>query len=756
MLGVPFTMRSTSPGRRGLTRLLSATAVGAVAGAALLGATPAAAAEGDVAIDILSINDFHGRLAADRAVAGAAVLAGAVDSYRAANPNTLFVSAGDNIGASTFVSKVQGDIPTLDSLNAMGLDVSTLGNHEFDQGRADVDGRVVDASAFPYVNANLYDTATGERAYSPYVITEQDGVSVAFIGAITEDLGKLVSPATISTLSIEPIAENVNEVAAQLQDGDAANDEADVVVLLLHEGADADAAELNTPEADPKFGAIVNAVAPNVDAIVSGHSHQEYDAGIDAGRAFPTVVSQTGSYAENIGRMSLTVDPATKQLTSLTSEVVPLTKVVDDPTSDDPAKTIVVGAFEPDPEVETIVADAQAVAVREGSVKVGTITEDISRAYRPDGTTTNRGSESTLGNLVSDAQLWATRELGTQIAFSNAGGLRDDLSFTATPDQPGDADGVVTYAEASDAQPFANTLVTLQLTGEQISDLLEEQWVGSSSHPQLNLSTSKDLTYVFDATAPEGSRISQVFFQNEPIDPAATFTVVTSSFLASGGDGFSTFTEGTGTADSGRIDLDAFVGYIQDLGTVSPDPVQRTIGLTDNVPDSGEYAVGDTMTVDLSSLLFSTGAAADTTVTASVDGTVVGTATIDPTRAVTDDSTGRASFSVPIDESLAGGAHTATFVLDTTGTEISVGFAVAAGAGAGTPTPGPTTEPTPAPTTPPTTGPAPTPTTAPVAGSHHLAETGVDATPAFAAGIAALLLGLGMTVARLRRRTAAK
>lgn len=435
-------------------------------------------------------------------------------------------------------------------------------------------------------------------------------------------------------------------------------------------------------------------------------------------------MSQTGSYAENIGRMSLTVDPATKQLTSLTSEVVPLTKVVDDPTSDDPAKTIVVGAFEPDPEVETIVADAQAVAVREGSVKVGTITEDISRAYRPDGTTTNRGSESTLGNLVSDAQLWATRELGTQIAFSNAGGLRDDLSYTATPDQPGDADGVVTYAEASDAQPFANTLVTLQLTGEQISDLLEEQWVGSSSHPQLNLSTSKDLTYVFDATAPEGSRISQVFFQNEPIDPAATFTVVTSSFLASGGDGFSTFTEGTGTADSGRIDLDAFVGYIQDLGTVSPDPVQRTIGLTDNVPDSGEYAVGDTMTVDLSSLLFSTGAAADTTVTASVDGTVVGTATIDPTRAVTDDSTGRASFSVPIDESLAGGAHTATFALDTTGTEISVGFAVAAGAGAGTPTPGPTTEPTPAPTTPPTTGPAPTPTTAPVAGSHHLAETG--------------------------------
>ncbi|QHC54431.1 bifunctional metallophosphatase/5'-nucleotidase [Rathayibacter tanaceti] len=745
-------MRSTSPGRRRLSRILSATAAGALAGAALLGAAPASAAEGDVALDILSINDFHGRLAANGTVAGAAVLAGAVDSFRDANPNTLFVSAGDNIGASTFTSAVQQDTPTLDSLNAMGLDASTLGNHEFDKGRADVDGRVTEASDFPYVNANLYDTATGQRAYAPYVVTEKEGVSVAFIGAMTEDLGTLVSPSGISTLSVEPIAENVNAVATDLQDGDAGNGEADVVVLLLHEGADADAAELNTPEADPTFGAIVNAVAPNVDAIVSGHSHQEYNAGIDAGRAFPTIVSQTGSYAENLGHMALTVDPATKQLTSLTSEVVPLTQVVDDPASDDPATTITVGAYPADPEVAAIVANAEAVALEKGSVQVGSITEDIARAYREDGTTTNRGSESTLGNLVADAQLWATRELGTQIAFSNAGGLRDDLDFAANPSVPGDGEGVVTYAEAATAQPFANTLVTLQLTGAQIDALLEEQWVGSSSHPQLNLSTSAGLTYVFDPAAAEGSRISQVFYENQPIDPAATFTVVTSSFLASGGDGFATFTEGTGTADSGRIDLDAFVGYIQELGTVSPDPVQRTIGLTANLPESGEYAAGDTMTVDLSSLLFSTGAPADASVTASIDGAVVGTSPIDPVRAVTDDSTGRASFSVPIDGSLAAGAHTATFALDTTGTEVSVSFAVAAVGAA----PAPTTEPTPAPTAAPTAAPAAPTAPGSSAGSHHLAETGVDATPAFLAGIVALLLGLGMTVARLRRGAASK
>jgi 5'-nucleotidase len=746
-------MRSTTPGRRrGLLRTLSATAIGAVAGAALLGAAPAMAAEGDIAIDVLSINDFHGRIEADGTTAGAAVLAGAVDSYRAANPNTLFVSAGDNIGASTFTSKVQDDQPTLDVLNEMGLDVSTLGNHEFDKGRADVDGRVSDESDFPYVNANLFDTTTGERAYDPYFLAEQEGVSVAFIGAITEDLGTLVSPGGISTLSIEPIVENVNEVATALQDGDDANGEADVIVLLLHEGADAGAAEANTPAADPKFGAIVNGVASNVDAIVSGHSHQEYNATIDGGRAFPTVVSQTGSYAENLGRMALTVDPTTKELTSLTSEVVPLTVEVDDPESDDAADTIDVGAFDADPEVTAIVEAAQAVAVEEGSVQVGTITDDISRAYREDGITTNRGSESTLGNLVADAQLWATSELSTEIAFTNAGGLRDDLDFAGDASTPGDADGVVTYAEASDAQPFANTLVTLQLTGAQIKDLLEEQWVGSSSHPQLKLATSAALTYVFDPAAPQGSHISEVFFENEPIDPARTFTIVTNNFLSTGGDGFSTFAEGTGTADSGRIDLDAFVSYIQDLGTVSPDPVQRSIGLTENIPDSGEYAVGDTMTVDLSSLLFSTGAPTDTTVTASIDDAVVGTSTIDPTRADTDDSTGRASFTVPIDESLAGGTHTASFALDTTGVTVSVDFAVAASAVV-VPTPAPTE------TTVPTT---PTTPVKPVAGgstgsgTHQLAATGFDTTPALLAGAVALLLGAAMSAAHLRRRTVSK
>lgn len=746
-------MRSTTPGRRrGLIRTLSVTAVGAVAGAAMLGAAPAMAAEGDIAIDVLSINDFHGRIEANGTVAGAAVLAGAVDSYRAANPNTLFVSAGDNIGASTFTSKVQDDQPTLDVLNEMGLDVSTLGNHEFDKGRSDVDGRVSDESDFPYVNANLFDTATGERAYDPYFLAEQEGVSVAFIGAMTEDLGTLVSPGGISTLSIEPIVENVNEVATALQDGDDANGEADVIVLLLHEGADAGAADAGTPAADPKFGAIVNGVAANVDAIVSGHSHQEYNATVDGGRAFPTIVSQTGSYAENIGHMALTVDPTTKELTSLTSEVVPLTVEVDDPESDDAADTIFVGAFDADPAVTSIVEAAQAVAVDEGSVKVGTITDDISRAYREDGQT-NRGSESTLGNLVADAQLWATSELGTEIAFTNAGGLRDDLLFAGDATVPGDADGVVTYAEASDAQPFANTLVTLQLTGAQIKALLEEQWVGSAAHPQLKLATSAALTYVFDPAAPQGEHISEVFFENVPVDPAQTFTVVTNNFLSTGGDGFSTFTEGTGTADSGRIDLDAFVAYIQDLGTVSPDPVQRSIGLTENIPDSGEYAVGDTMTVDLSSLLFSTGAPTDTTVTASVDGTEVGTAPIDPTRAVTDDSTGRASFSVPIAESLAGGTHTASFALEETGVTVSVDFAVADAAVVPTPVPEPTG------TTVPTTPAAPT---KPVAGgptgggAHQLAATGFDTTPALLAGAVALLLGAAMSVAHLRRRTVSK
>ena len=157
----------------------------------MLGVTQA---EPPVTIDLLSINDFHGRLEAVPPIAGAAVMAGMVNHYEALNPNTLFVGAGDLIGASTFTSFIQQDQPTIDAFNAMGLDASSFGNHEFDQGRDDVDNRVLVEADWPYLAANLYDRATGEPAYQEYELREFDGVTIGFVGAVTEALPSLVSP----------------------------------------------------------------------------------------------------------------------------------------------------------------------------------------------------------------------------------------------------------------------------------------------------------------------------------------------------------------------------------------------------------------------------------------------------------------------------------------------------------------------------------------------------------------------------------
>ena len=597
----------------------------------LLGLTAAAA---PVTIDLLGINDFHGRLEASGASAGAAVLAGAVDTYRAANPNTLFVSAGDNIGATTFTSFISDDVPTIDALNAAGLDASALGNHEFDQGRADLDDRVLGLVDFPYLAANVYDRDTGLPAYDPYWVTEVDGVTSGFIGAVTEALPTLVTPAGIATLETRSIVTEVNRFADQLSDGDASNDEAEVLVVLVHEGT----SHSDSLESDPAFAQMLAEVSPDVDAIFTGHTHAKYAflqpvEGWAEGLARPVV--QAGQYGENLAHVQLVVDPATGQVLSNSAEIVPL-----------------AGAFPADPEVAAIVADAVAVADELGSVSLGSITDDLMRARQSNGTTENRGGESTLGNLVADVQLWATAELGTQIAFMNPGGLRTDILYASSG--ANDPDGNVTYKEAANVQPFANTLVTMTLTGEQVVQVLEEQWQpAGAQRPFLKLGVA-GLTYTYDPNAAAGDRITQVWAGDTPLDLTAEYTVVVNSFLASGGDNFATLAAGADKADSGRVDLQAFVDYLAEFSPVSPDLTQRAVGvdLATAEPEGG-FLPGDSVTVNLSSLLFSAGEPQGDppTVVLSIGGTDVGSAPVDPIAVDTTDEGGRASvtFTVPTD-----------------------------------------------------------------------------------------------------------
>lgn len=628
--------------RRLTGRLIPLTAAGALAGG-LLVAPPAAADAHTVDIDIVGINDFHGRIeAGSRGVAGAAVLAGAVDHFRTQNANTLFVSAGDNIGASTFTSFVADDQPTLDVLNAMDLDVSALGNHEFDRGRADLDDRVIPAAEFPYLAANIYDRDTGERAYDPYWIADVAGVSVGFIGANTEQLPSLVSPAGIASLEVRPIVDEVNAVAADLTDGLPENGEADVLVLLVHEGPSSSSVEAMTDAAT--FGQIITGLSDDVQAVFSGHTHRQFAHlvpvdGWAAGLARPVV--QGGQYGEAIARVTLTVEAATGELVGSAAEVVPL--------AGDPR-------FVPDPEVAEIVADAVEVAKELGSVPLGEITEDFLRptqpvADEPGEFEDNRGGESTLGNLVADVQLWATQDLGedvapSEIAFMNPGGLRTDLLYAASGEE---GDGVVTYAEAANVQPFANTLVTMTLTGEQVIAVLEEQWQPEgASRPFLKLGVA-GLTYTYDPAAPAGERITEVWVGEAPLDPTAGYRVTANSFLASGGDNFFTLADGTDVADSGRVDLQAFVDYMAAFSPVSPDLAQRAVGIhLVDAPEAG-YAPGDEVTVDLSSLLFAAADGQATEVVLTVGGETVATAELDAEQVFETDETGRATvtFRVP-------------------------------------------------------------------------------------------------------------
>ena len=608
-----------------------------------------------VDIDIVSINDFHGRLEASAPAAGAAVLGGMVNAYRAANPNTLFVSAGDNIGASTFTSFIQDDQPTIDALNAIGLDASAFGNHEFDQGQADVDNRILPAADWPYLGANIYDKATGDPAYDGYSLSTVDGVTIGFIGAVTTEMPSLVSPAGIANLTFGDIPTAVNRVADQLSDGNDANGEADVIILLVHEGAGSPALEDAT--GDTPMGHIVNGVDENVDAIVSGHTHQAYNHSIPipgTDRSRP-VISE-GQYGEKYGHMDLSVDPATGELLSIDSEVLPL-----------------FGAFPPDPEVAQIVADAVAVSDVLGAVKVGEITADFNRAKQTATPSENRGGESPLGNFVADVQLWATQDAGSQIALMNPGGLRADLKFAGTG--PNDPDGNVTYKEAAVVQPFANTLVTMDLTGAQLKQVLEEQWQpAAASRPFLKLGVSEGFEYTYDPTAAVGDRIDAMYLNGALIDPAATYKVTVNSFLASGGDNFATLAEGTNAADSGKVDLQSMVDYFVANPVVSPDYAQRAVGVA---LSAQEVEPGDSLTLDLSSLLFSNGEPNAGTAVVSAGGTILGQAVIDPTIVDTTDEVGRASVTITVPAD-AEGTLVLTVSVPETGTSIDVPVAVTA------------------------------------------------------------------------------
>ncbi|MCO1339790.1 bifunctional metallophosphatase/5'-nucleotidase [Kocuria polaris] len=556
--------------RSGLTRTAGAAAVAAL-GTALL-APMANAAVVPVEIDLIAINDFHGRISEDlfNGSVGAAAIGTAVKAFEAENPNTLFVSAGDNIGASTFESMSQEDNPTIDALGAAGLSVSSVGNHEFDRGFDDLAGRVVDrwaaSTGLPggdlTLGANVYTKGTTEPALQEYAIREFDGVSVGFIGTVTEQTGTLVSPDGIADIEFGSQVEAVNRVSAQLSDGDDANGEADVIVVLTHDGAETEDCSA-VASAQTGYGNLIRNASPEVDAFFSGHTHMGYACQIPGPDGTNRAVLQGNDYGSTFSHVSLSVDPVTGDVVDSAAALVNLAE----------------RGYEPDPEIQAIVDEAVAQAEIVGGRELGKISDDILRGGTVPGD--DRGVESTLGNLVADIHLWATSNDSyagepAVMAFMNPGGLRADLLYGE--------DGVVTFKEAADVQPFANTLITMDLTGAQVKAVLEEQWQPGNDRPKLHLGISEGLQYWYDDEAAHGEHVTAIEFGGEPLDMAATYRVVTNSFLASGGDNFTTFAAGTNRADSGQVDIDATVAYFGAHDVVDPAPLGRAAVAEESTP----------------------------------------------------------------------------------------------------------------------------------------------------------------------------
>lgn len=556
-----------------LRLLASATAL--ALGASVLAATPARAAD-PVEIQLLGINDFHGRIwSSSDPVQLAGRLVAKVNQLRDGNPNTVFLSSGDNIGASTFESFIGDDNPTIDVLNAGGLEVSAVGNHEFDQGLAALLDRIptdlggiedpatdLHKTAFPYLGANVYLKADGKPALPEYTVIEKGGIKLGFVGVVTEETSTLVSPSGIALVRFGSPLEAVNRVAAQLSDGNAANGEADVVITLVHDGSSSTDCDAIKNE-QTHFGDLVRGASNNVDVIFSAHTHMNYNCVIN-GRP----VVQGASYATHLAQVRIGVDPDSKTVQWATGDVIPVNVKTGDP-AEFPTLT-------PDPDIVDIVTNAVAEADVIGAKQVGSISADITRAFLPGTTTEDRSSESSLGSLVADMQLWATSEspnyggTPTVIAFMNPGGLRADLKYGA--------DGKVTYKQAAVVQPFANTLVTMTLTGAQIRKVLEEQWQpAGSTRPLLRLGISKGLSYTYLVDAERYSHVVDITFNGQPLDETKSYRVVVNSFLASGGDNFTTLSAGTDKLDSGQVDLQAAVDYFAAHQLVDPPALGRSV-----------------------------------------------------------------------------------------------------------------------------------------------------------------------------------
>jgi 5'-nucleotidase len=525
-----------------------------------------------VELRILAINDFHGYLRpppggiriADPndktrkvmvSAGGSETMASMVKTLREGHKNTIFVAAGDLIGASPFVSAMFHDEPTIESLSMMGLEISSVGNHEFDEGKDELlrmqnggchpvdhcQGPHPFAGAkFHYLAASTLVKDTGKTLFPPYEIREFDGISVAFIGLTLKGTPEIISPSSAAGLDFRDEADTVNALVPELKAKGV-----HAIVVLIHEGGFPTGDYNECPGISGPIVDIVKKFNRAVDVVINGHTHQAYVCEID-GR----LVTSGDKFGTLVTAIDLSLDPKTHHLISAKAD-----------------NTIVrIGAYPLDAEQTALLESYDRVAAPIANRRAGTVTETLSRVP-------NEAGESALGDVIADAQLAATRgdaNGGAVFAVTNPGGIRIDI--------PKKGDGAVTYADVFASQPFRNQLVTLTLTGAQIKAMLEQQWL-DPKRPRI-LQVSRGFSYSWDASRPFSEHVDagSISLNGEAVDPAKSYRVAVNNYLALGGDGFTAIKDGT-AQQFGAYDSDALFTYFQansPIAPIMPDRIKRT------------------------------------------------------------------------------------------------------------------------------------------------------------------------------------
>jgi 5'-nucleotidase len=578
----------TTTRRRILGAGVAATAITAFIAStpAIAGAAPSKGNPNLTTVQLLSFNDYHGHLEASdpplsktldpsqTPVGGAEYLATALKDLRATAPggNSLTVAAGDLIGGSPFLSGLFHDEPSVESLNAMHLDVSSVGNHEFDEGTTELlrmqNGgcHPVDGCYFPdapyggadyqYLAANVVKKDGSGTLLPGTWVKSIGGTKIGFIGMTLEGTPTLVDPAGVANVEFKDEVQTANAQAKALKKQGVKS-----IVVLLHEGGvNAGTYQQCVGVSDPIL-TIAKTMTPEVDAIVTGHTHMPYVCHIPDPDGNPRLVTSAASYGQVVTETDLVINTKSGEVdrgrSTATNHLV--------------ARTVAKDATQ-----TAIIAKWNALSGALGARVVGSNTEDILGDSNG-----NRGIETPMGDLVADAILWGTsapENGGAQIAFMNIGGVRASLrvapKYTEGP-------GQITYKESYDVAPFGNLLTTQDFTGAQIQAVLEQQYIPGrpGGRDALALGVSKGFSYSWDATKPAGSRVvpGSMTLNGTPIDLAATYRVGTINFLSNGGDSFSAFLAGTNLL-GGNEDLANLVAYFgAHPGLTSP--ADRVAGL---------------------------------------------------------------------------------------------------------------------------------------------------------------------------------